>query len=280
MWGPLHLRHALTVLLTLVPLSLVDAAVPPCEDAVPMLQVVLILPVIGPSIAPCVETLAVHAVRPPFTSVLPAIGPGINAVSVDEVLNELTVIARTICPRETTLPVPLVTLIASRVSGTIGPLLLALSILFVVFPLACVASTTSSDSPCAVTVGPTLPPLALVDVAAGAHVSPRTMCLVVQPLTLVVRATGPHLDTFSAPLLSVPFAGVHGAIVELVCHLLSAIHIADTLPPCWAHRRLGPIQIGKQRTPDWQRLNEHGIFFIGVIATSVGAHVSGTETLS
>ena len=86
--------------------------------------------------------------------------------------------------------------------------------------------------------------VALVNVAAGAHVSPRTMRLIVQPLTLVVRATGPHLDTFSASLLSVPFACVHGAIVELVCHLLSASHIADTLPRAGWKREPCPVMIG------------------------------------
>lgn len=87
-----------TVLLALVPVTLVAALVSPSIDTEPMFLVIFVLPLVHPAIIPDVDAHAFHVIVEPFALVASAIEPGVDADARNLVLSPVACIHRSIVP--------------------------------------------------------------------------------------------------------------------------------------------------------------------------------------
>ena len=91
---------ASSVLLALIPLSLVAATIGPCEGTVAMFLVILVLADVLTAVAPREDALTFHSIVNPIALEYSTVGPDVLADTMDVVLLEVTVVGALVAPNE------------------------------------------------------------------------------------------------------------------------------------------------------------------------------------
>mmetsp|Transcript_43335 Transcript_43335/g.114065 ORF Transcript_43335/g.114065 Transcript_43335/m.114065 type:complete len:200 (+) Transcript_43335:327-926(+) len=186
------------MLLPVSPFSIIDRAVAPSEDAPSVFQVSQVLTFVGPSVPPCVATNTIHVTLFPL-SCKAAFACLVHPMANKIVVHEASFVPRTIGPLKDAGAMFPVHEVGTSVSRTVEILFNPLTALSIVHPLAGISATVL-EGVCASAFCCSLPPFAFVHIAVRMHVSTKTMCPTIEPLTLVPGTTGPDLDAKTVPV--------------------------------------------------------------------------------
>ena len=212
------------VLLSILPFSVVLAAVGPGKNAVALLLIVVVLALVAAAIMPREDTLPVHFVVGPGAAVLAPITPRVNALTFNIVIEEGTRVGGAVRPVKFALPVLLTIFVLALVAGVVGPDLFALAVLLVLKPEAFVSGAVRVVVH-TVAVGLVILPLSIIDVAVGVDQSATAVGLVVFPVAFVETPVDPDLNSTAILLIvHVPFAFVISTVVQSLLLTLLASH--------------------------------------------------------
>ena len=175
-----------------------------------------------------------HKIIFPITLVLPAICPLISAKTIDLVVFPLTLVLVSLCPIVGPYSMLLTVRIIPHVRATIWPFRLALTTLNVVLPHTFVYSPVLARVD-AVAIRFIVYKFALKNVAISVPERPLALRPVVNPITLVLSAINPDLDT-------VPMSYA-AEIFSLWVTLLLRLELTSVNTAVWIHMFISVNQV-------------------------------------
>mmetsp|Transcript_19479 Transcript_19479/g.42610 ORF Transcript_19479/g.42610 Transcript_19479/m.42610 type:complete len:213 (-) Transcript_19479:146-784(-) len=209
------------MLLSELPLALIDTAGGPPEGANAVLLACDVVTLVAAAIRPACLALAVHLVLHPLPMVLPAINPAVYAMTVLPLVLELTFVGRPVGEVKMALLALAAVQVASREAIATWPSFTSLTMLLIIQPLSFVLRSTC----------------AAVNSVSTGHIP--------DPLTLIDVTTRPNQFAMAIPEFALPLAHVSEATLILIQGPFFALQILtasfDVLPSLALELRL--IQI-------------------------------------
>lgn len=178
-------EFALSVLLTLAPLALVDLAVRPHVGAATVLLVVDVLPLVSSTVRPHEDSIPVHHVVLELAGIAPAVTHLDLALSFDDVVTPIALVDRVIRPLVDSIALLLAVHKRAFENDSLFNRLFPLAVFLVVFELAIVRQDAPLVEELAVSIELTVLEFALVNISVGVVKGARARRFAVPPLALI-----------------------------------------------------------------------------------------------
>lgn len=169
---------ALSMLLSILPLSFIVAVIWPIEFPIPLFFIILVIPLIFSAVMKREDTDSTHFIALPHSSVQTSIIPTVKPHPVNHIVFEFSFIAGAIQPLEFTFSLFYPPHPFSFVLASVYPNLHSLSTLFIITPVTLISSSISMEV-CTLSVCVIVFPFPKVNITICMNQSALEVCLVI-----------------------------------------------------------------------------------------------------